>query len=798
MLGNYLKTAWRHLLKNNLFSIINIFGLAVGMAACLVIYQYVRFELSYDIFHRNKDHLYRVLLNDYHDGKFIGKSAATVSGLGQAIDEAFPKETVFARISRQQKTIVTYHDGERDPVKFIEDRILHADPSFLEIFSFPLLKGDKSSALSTPRTLVLSTSSARKYFKEADPVGKLLSVGEGEPYLVQGVFEDIPENSHLKFDFLLSFATLGQHRNEDWSWQDAYTYLLLPAGVSTPGPESQLTQIVKQYHHEGSKDTYHLQALADIHLDDSLSSDIAETNSAKLVYFLMAIGVVLMVIALVNFINLTTAKHLERMHEIGVRKVMGASGPQLVRQFLVESALLNGLALLFAIGIVLVAVPIFEQWGLAWFPVLPLRQGWFWAFLGGLLLVNIVIAGLYPVFAISFFPARQAVKMKSQPTIRNMSFTRFLIVFQFTASLVLLTGVFIIYQQLQFMKEQELAIDISQILVVQEPHLTDRTTASKFETFKKELNKYPAVRNVTHSSSVPGEPIDWKRNDIRLRNQNTERFYPSKIIAVGADFVKTYNLKILAGRDFQQEMATDAQAMLINEAAARQFEFNAPEDALEKRVFMGNREFRIIGVVNDYHHLSIKEAIHPTLYFVGDPRRPIYSIKIGIDDLPSSIATIRSIWEKVYPDNVFAYFFLHEFYDEQYRSDQQFGTATGLFTVLALLIACLGLFGFAAYTTVQRTKEIGIRKVLGASVTSILILLSRQYLQLIVIALLIATPIVNYLIAEWLQNFARRIEVQWWMLALPGALLLLITLISVAGQTWKTTGTNPVDSLRHE
>ena len=798
MLKNYFKTAWRHLLKNKLFTLINILGLAVGMAACLVIFQYVSFELSYDTFHKNKDHIYRVIFHNYTQGKFDGKFASTVSGLGPAMQATFSEEMSFARITPQPETIVAYQPKVGDAVKFIEESIVYADPSFLQIFSFPLIKGNLNTALSSPHTLIISASAARKYFKDEDSIGKLLSVGEGDPFLVQGVFEDMPKNSHIQFDFLLSYETLGKSKNEDWDWQDTYTYLLLPSSVSLTNFESKFTHIVKQHHREGSLDSYHLQPLTDIHLDDTLRSGIVETGSAKTVYFLTVIGVVLMLIALVNFINLTAVKNLERMKEIGIRKVMGATGMQLTRQFLIEAGLLNGFALILALGLILMAIPFFEQWGWQWFPIISWQQAWFWLFVGGLLLANTFIAGLHPVLSLSFFSTLQAIKMNTKPSMRGVSFSKLLIVFQFMASLVLLAGIVIIEQQLQFMKNQELAIDISQTVVIRAPYLTDQTTESKFQVFKNELEKYPAIRNITHSTSVPGRPIGWNRTDIKLESLDTERLFPSNIIAVGYDFVKTYQLNILAGRDFQEGMTTDAKGMLINEEAAKHFEFTSLEEALGHPIFIGNRDFHIIGVVNNYHHLSLKEAIDPILYFIGSTRRPIYSIKVNTDDLPTTLATIKHSWEQVYPGNVFSYFFLDEFFERQYQTDQQFGTVSSLFSGLTLWIACMGLFGLSSYTSVQRTKEMGIRKVLGASVSSILLLLSKGHLQLILIAFAIATPIANYFFTEWLNEFAYRIEVQWWMFILPGALVLLIALLSVSGQTVKAARKNPVDSLKYE
>ncbi|MEM9830634.1 MAG: ABC transporter permease [Bacteroidota bacterium] len=797
MLNNYFRIAWRHLWKNKLFLFINVGGLAVGMAACLVIFRFVSFELSYDTFHENRDRIYRVVFYNYTQGKFEGKSASTTAGLGPAIENTFPENTDFVRVIPQSETVVTYRSNEGEVINFVEDKLAYADPSFFDVFSFPLIKGNASTVLSAPHTVVISASIASKYFSNEDPVGKLLSIGEGDPFRVEGVFEDMPKNSHLQFDFIRSYQTLGNQKDQDWSWLDTYTYLLLPPSASAGDLEAKLAAIVSQHYREGSLDSYHLQGLPDIYLDDSFRSTAARTGSARTVYFLIAIGTVLMFIALINFINLTTVKNLDRIKEIGIRKVIGASRKQLSQRFLIEAGLLNSLALLLAVGLALVATSFLERWNWLDFPSGP--QYWFWLFVGGLLLVNTCISGLFPTFFSTFFPtAIQSLKMNTKPSFRGIGFSKVLIVFQFTASLGLLTGIVIIDQQISFMREQELAIDISQTLVIRAPLLTDQSTASQFQAFKHQLENYSAISHITHSTSVPGELIDWNRSDIKLRSTDTEPLYPSNIIAVGHDFVTTYGLHILAGRDFQEEIASDESAMLINEAAARQFGFSSLEEGLGQYVFIGERAFEVIGVVNDYHHLSLKEAIDPILYFIGSTRRPIYSIKLSTENLSTTVITIKSIWEQLYPGNVFSYFFLDEFFEQQYQSDQQFRAVSSLFSGLTLLLACTGLFGLASYTTVQRTKEIGVRKVLGASIANLLYLLSKGHLKLILISFLVAAPITNFFFTEWLNEFAYRVTLQWWMFVAPGTVVLLISLLSIAGKTVKAASKNPVDSLQYE
>ncbi len=797
MLNNYSRIAGRHLWKNKLFLFINTGGLAIGMAACLVIFRFVSFELSYDKFHQNKDDIYRVVFTNYTQGEFVGNSASTVSGLGPAIQETFSENLDIVRLIPLNETIVTYHSNENEAIRFVEEKLTYADPSFFNIFSFPLIEGDANKVLSAPQTVIISTSIAKKYFDNQEAVGKLLNIGEAEPFRVDGVFEDMPENSHLQFDFILSYQTLDEQKDQDWSWSDTFTYILLPPSTSSRNLEDGLSTVVRNYHSEGSLDSYHLQPLSDIYLNDTFRSSAVRSGSAKTVYFLVAIGIVIMLIALINFINLSTIKNLDRIKEIGIRKVLGASAKQLSRQFLVEASLLNSFALLLAVSLTLIATYYLKRWD--WLHFLSRQQYWLWLFGVGLLLMNTFISGLGPMISSAFFStAIRALKTNTQPHLKGLTFTKSLIVFQFIACIGLLTGMVIIDQQISFMKKQELAIDISQTLVIRAPLLTDNNTAAQFQTFKNELESYSAISHITHSTSVPGEPIDWNRSDIKLNSLDSEPLYPSNIIAVGYDFVTTYGLNILAGRDFQEEMASDASAMIINEAAARQFRFSSLEEGLGRLVFMGNREFEVIGVVNDYHHLSLKEAIDPILYFIGSTRRPVYSIKLSTEDLPTMLTTIRKRWEQLYPGNVFSYFFLDEFFDQQYQSEQQFGVLSSLFSGLTLLLACMGLFGLASYTTIQHTKEIGIRKVLGASVTNLLYLLSRGHVKLILISFLIAAPIANFFFTEWLNEFAYHIKLNWWMFIVPGTLVLLISLLSVVGQTVRAASTNPVDSLRHE
>ncbi|MEQ9440951.1 MAG: ABC transporter permease [Cyclobacteriaceae bacterium] len=797
MLNNDFRTAWRHFVKHKLFFLINVTGLAIAMAACLVIFRYVSVEWSYDTFHQNQDRLYRVVFSNYTDGEFQGISPATVAGLGPAIQHTFSEDLPIVRLTPLPETIVTYHAQEAEAVKFIEEKVVYADPTFFQVFSFPLIHGDSNAVLLSPFTAIISATVAKKYFNNQEPIGKLLYIGEGEPYRVEAVMEDMPENSHLQFNFILSYQTLGSQKDEDWSWQDTYTYLLLPAHLSADDLKAALASVVRQHHTDGSLDQYQLQPVTDIYLNDAIRSTAIKMGSARTVYFLLTIGVVLMLMALINFLNLSSIKSLDRIKEIGIRKVIGAHRGHLIRQFLVEAGLLNSLALLIGISLSLIVASWFQHWGL---PYLFLgQQSWFWLFVGGLFVVNTLISGLYPVISFAFFPtAIRALKMHSKPTLKGMGVAKYLIVFQCIASLILLTGIVIIDQQLSYMKSQDLAIDISQTLVIRSPYLTDQHTAAQFEAFKTELERYSSVESITHSTSVPGEPIDWNRSDIKLASLDTEALFPSNIIAVGCDFVIAYGLTILAGRDFQPALASDQSAMLINEAAAKQFGFSTLEEGLGQTVFMGDREFHIIGVVNDYHHSSLKETIEPILYFIGSTRRPVYSIKLSREDLPATLATIKNAWEQRYPGNVFSYFFLDEFFEQQYQSDQQFGMLSSLFSGLTLLLACMGLFGLASYTTKQRTKEIGIRKVLGASVVNILLLLSKGQLGLMLIAFTVAVPISNYFFTEWLNGFAYRISIQWWMLVVPGILMLFISLLSIAKQTMKAASRNPVDSLRYE
>ena len=485
------------------------------------------------------------------------------------------------------------------------------------------------------------------------------------------------------------------------------------------------------------------------------------------------------------------------MKEIGIRRVIGANRGHLVQQFLVEAGLLNSLALLIGLCLILIIASLFKHWSSP--HLFSGQQHWFWLFVGGLVLVNTLISGLYPIFTFTFLPtALRTLKTYSKTTVKGISFAKYLILFQFIASLVLLTGIIIIDQQLSYMRSQQLAIDISQTLIVQAPHLTDQSTSSRFEAFKSELASYSSINSITHSTSVPGEPIDWNRSDIKLGSIFTESLFPSNIIAVGYDFVAAYGLTILVGRDFQPAMTNNQSAMLINEADAKQFGFSTMEEGLDKSVFIGNREFHIIGVVNDYHHLSLKESIDPILYFIGSTRQPIYSIKLSTENLSTTLATIQDTWERTYPNNVFSYFFLDEFFDQQYRSDQQFEILTSWFSGLTILLACMGLFGLTTYTTVQRTQEIGIRKVLGASVANILLLLSKGQFRLIFIAIIVSAPIANYFFTEWLNEFAYRIYIRWWMFVVPGILVLLISLLTMAAQTVKAANRNPINSLRYE
>ncbi|HEY6975963.1 MAG TPA: ABC transporter permease [Chitinophagaceae bacterium] len=807
MFGNYFKIAWRNMMRHKAYSGINILGLAIGIAACLLILQYVSFELSYENFQANKDRIYRVQQDRYDKGKLSTQWAAGAYAVGNSFKNAIPEIEDYVKVVPNGRVTAEVNN---QPLKI--EKVYFTTNSFFSVFTCPLTGGDKSNALKEPFTAALSETTAKKIFGTTNVIGKPLELNRNSNYTITAVYKDAPVNTQLKPNMLLSYATYlkwttdssGNGPETAWQWDGCLTYLLLHKGADPAVVEKKFVPVVEKFTAEDMKKfnaavVYHLQPLKDIHLYSHYMMEPGENGDGKTVYLLLGIAFFIVVIAWVNYINLATARAITRAREVGVRKAVGSQRGQLVVQFLSESALLNGFALLIALIIVSIAIPGFNRLSGQQLSFSLFGESQFWMGLVALFLIGVFFSGLYPAFVLSGFKPIEVLKGKMGSTKQSALLRKSLVVFQFAASLFLLIGTVTVYQQIQYMRKQSLGINLDQTLVIPPPIVgIDSTFLQKMTTFKQELQQQSSVKDITVSTSIPGEAVGWNAGGIKLVGAPESAQNQYRVIGVDYDYIKTYGLKLIAGRPFSKAFGSDAHSVIFNRKGIEQLGFNKPEEALGKKIDFWGDQYTIEGVTENFHQQSLREAYEPLILRLIPDVNGSISIKTSAAQANQTINNVKAEWNKFFPGNTFDYFFLDDHFDEQYKADQRFGQVFSLFTSLAILVACLGLFGLASFTTLQRTKEIGIRKVLGASVTNILKLLFSEFALLLLIAFVIAAPIAWFSTSSWLQGYAFRINLHWTYFVLPFVTIIAIALITVSFQSIKAAIANPVKSLRTE
>jgi putative ABC transport system permease protein len=805
MIKNYLKIAWRNIIRQKGYSGINIVGLAIGIAACVLILQYVSFELSYENFHENKDRIYRVQLDRFNNEKLSTQWAAGAYAAGNSFKDAIPEIEDYVKLAPRDPVIAEVNN---QPLKV--DKVFYATNSFFSIFTYPLITGDKKTALIEPFTAAISETTARTLYGTTDALGKTLTLNRRRNYTITAVYKNAPVNTQLKPDILLSYPTfvklVGPNNNPEtaWQWDGCLTYLLLRKDVDPKVVEKKFVPIVQKFTAAEMKRfnagaNYYLEPLTDIHLNSHYIGEPAPNGDGKTTYLLLGIAFFIVVIAWVNYINLATARAISRAKEVGIRKTVGSQRKQLIFQFLSESALLNFLALLLALVLVSIAIPGFNRLSGQSLSFSLFSTTDFWLGLIALFLIGVFFSGLYPAFVLSGFKPIDVLKGKLIATTKATFLRKGLVVFQFTASLFLLIGTLAVYQQIQYMRKQSLGINIDQTLVVKPPAvLTDSTYVQNMSAFKEALNQQTGIKGVTISTSIPGEPVGFNAGGIKLvgTDESTQKQY--RVIGMDHDYLKHYGIKLIAGRYFSKDFGTDDSAVIFNKKGFEQLGLNKPEEAVGKRIDFWGRRFTIVGVTENFHQQSLREAFEPLIFQLQPGVRGYLSVKTPASNASGTIALVKNNWARFFPGNTFEYFFLDDHFDQQYKADQRFGQVFGLFTLLAILVACLGLFGLASFTTIQRTKEIGIRKVLGASVFKILKLLYQEFATLLVIAFVIAVPLAWLTIGNWLQDYAFRINIHWSYFLIPFAAIMVIALLTVSFQSIKAAIANPVKSLRTE
>lgn len=814
MFSNYFKMAWRNLLGRKVYSFINILGLSIGMTCCLLIFQYVAFEYSFDRFHENGSNLYRVLQAYAREGDELDRGGAfTAQSLAPALLRDVPEIRYITRLHSDNAIVSS--DVHPDRV-FEEDGVLYADSSFLEMFTFPLDAGDPATALE-PGTALLSESAARKYFGTVAARGQVLKVVGlvGKSYRVAGVFRDVPANSHLRFDILLPVDDLlsgEDYRSEPeggWSWNNFSTYVQLYPNADPAAAARKMTAVYLDHRGEvirqqGARAALNLQPLKEIHLDAEVAGPLdLVMGSHRTVYFFVVIGLITLLIALVNYINLATARAASRAREVGVRKVIGAKRGQLVRQFLSESALTNIAAAVLAVTLESALIPVVNELAETRLTAVLWMNPGFWAAFLTTLAAGTLLAGLYPAFVLSSFKPVSVLKGRTGSFAAQLWLRRALVVFQFTASVALLAGTSVVYHQLTFMRRMDLGLNLERVLTVQGPRIlpenSDVTTATA--TLLQELRRLPVVRQAATSSSLPGQGFNWNGASIRRAADDPAHAIRGVATYIDTSFAALYGLHLIAGSGFDHATLSQPEdapwPVILNETAVKALGFISAAEAIDQPLNIGGYDARIMGVYKDFHWSSAHDVRQNVVFGPTAAGRQV-SLRLATPDLQKAIRDVGEIYGRLFPGNVFHYEFADEAFDQQYRNDQRFATLFSMAAGMAIFIACLGLFGLAAFTAQQRTKEIGMRKVLGATVSNIVSLLSADFLKLVLAGFLLAVPITWYGMNRWLENFAYRIEIGPTVFLVAGLAAIFIALATVSWQSVRTARANPIDSLRNE
>jgi putative ABC transport system permease protein len=802
MIRNYLKIALRCIKRRKTYSFINITGLAIGIAATVLILLWVRDERSYDRFHVNADRLYRTAQVFHYDDYHL-EQANTPAILAPTILEKCPEVELATRVRGYQDDYLVIADDK----KFNESGLGIADENFFRLFSFPLIEGDPSTVLSEIHTVAVSERAAEKYFGSSAVVGCKLTIFD-EDFLISGVFKNMPDNSHFHLDVLCSFVSFARYQKPQWGMNIFKTYVLLRQGSSIRALQDKLDDIVKNNMFDteeryeatlakGNYTKFPLRPLTDIHLRSNLLWEFEANGNAMYVQFFTIIAVFILLIAVVNYTNLSTARSASRAREVGIRKTVGSTRTSLVRQFLIESILTSLIALILALIFIQILLPAFRQLvGKPWLQISYVQNP-----LGLLALVAFAvligfIAGIYPSFFLSSFKPVAVLSGKFSQGLKRSILRNGLVVFQFSLSILLLVGTMVVQKQMAFVQTQNLGYDRDQVVVIE----TYGKLGQKLSTLKETLQRNPSVVAVSASSSVPGTSF----TNVGFRLEGTTNYPGTNLFIVDEDFLDAMKLEMVEGRFFSKEFPTDGKVLILNESKARAL--NA-DDLLHKRIegWVGgdqNHWFPIIGIVKDFHYESFHEPIKPLVMVMLHGTCPwsesFVSVRIKSDNVRKIIAHIQKSWQEIMKGTPFEFSFLDTIYNDQYRNEERICRVFTIFAFFALFVACLGLLGLASFAAEQRTKEIGIRKVLGASAPVIILMMSREFTRWVLLANIIAWPIAYYIMHRWLQSFAYRSDIGLSVFILSGFIALVIALLTVSFQAIKAATANPVDSLRYE
>jgi putative ABC transport system permease protein len=805
MLKNYVKIALRNLRRNKLYSILNITGLAIGITCCILILLYIQDELSFDRFHEKADRIYRAttyfVLKDR-----IMNFASTAHVQGPMFKEAFPEVENYVRFnSYGSRRMIRYED-----VTYAEEKFIWVDNSVFDIFSFNLIKGNPKEALTKPNTVVITEDIAEKYFGDQDPIGKNLRVHNDELYLVTGVVENIPKNSHIRPDFLASFVTLdlqptGNATADLVNNVDYYTYLLLDEGADYKELEQKFVGFVEKYlgpliQSIGGSARYDLQPLTSIYLNSDLENELERTGNMDYVWLFSGIGLFILLLACLNFMNLSTARSANRAKEVGLRKVVGAQRAQLIKQFIGESMILTFISIFLSLLLVFFTLPIFNNISGKSLAMSYLSNPVLLLGLFGFFIIVSLIGGSYPAFFLSAFRPVEVLQGKLRRGAKNSVLRIALVSLQFTVSIVLIIGTLIVNKQLNYVRNKNLGYDKDHVITLR---IRNEDTQKRHEALRNTLLTDPNILSVSASSSLPLGQNSFSAHHIA--GQPFDEMIMLHTQIVDEHFIDTYKMEIVQGRNFSKDFPTDPQeAIIINEATAKKLGWQDDPLGKEIEALMSLTEFkkyRIIGVIKDYHFLSLHEEIQPLVLYNASPYGGDYyrmSLRVRPENIQDTIGFLKSKWREFDSQYPLEFVFLDDQYDALYRAEERLGKLFGYFTALAILIGCLGLFGLSAYSAEQRTKEIGIRKVLGATTSNVTMLLVREFTKWVLLAVLIAWPVGYFIMNTWLQNFAYRIGLGVDTFILSALLALVVAIITVSYQAVKAAVANPLDSLKYE
>ena len=810
MFKNYLKVAWRNLLRKKVFSFINIFGLAMGLAIFTLISLYVLDELSYDHYNEHANRIYRVNTDIKINGsEFHDKD--TPAPMADALVKTYPEVEQAVRISGGGDILVKKGDET-----LVEQHAFFADPNLFNVFTLPMVAGNPKTALSGPNSMIISASMAKKYFNTLDVIGKTLTVDNTNLYNITGVIKDMPAQSHLHFNFIKSMAGRESSKSDFWLSNSFMTYVLVRKGTTQAEVDGYLKETAKKYaepqvmniahssfsdlEKKGDHFKYSSIPLTKIHLYSELSSELEPSGNIQYVYISAIIGLFILLIACINFMNLSTTQSAGRAKEVGVRKVIGSRRSNLIRQFLIESLLTALVAFIFSLILIIVLLPLLNQFTGKEITLVTGSPAWLFPALLSVALICGLLAGTYPAFILSAFDPIEILKGKFVLHVKGYKLRNALVVFQFATAIILITGTLVIYRQLDYIRHKDLGYDREQVLVLNNAY----SLGEHVQTFKQEILQLPGVAAGSLTENLPTSTAnDWNKNayskDATMSATQTQTLVDW---SVDAGYIPALKMKIIKGRNFSPDMPTDSSAIIINETAVRSLGF---KDPLNAKLYDFNsrtnqvREFHIVGVVKDFNAGSLRYTTEPLLMRYSNYGGQ-FIFRIRSANIPQLIAQIESRYHSFdqMSSQPFLYSFLDEDFNNLYKGEQRTGSVFITFAALAIFIACLGLFGLAAYSAEQRTKEIGIRKVLGSSVKGIITLLSKDFIRLVAVAIIIATPLAWWVMNKWLQNFAYRINIRWWIFFIAGALALIIALLTVSYQAIKAAVANPVKSLRTE